>query len=97
VPDLRKQLDSIVRDHSLRITDDLFPGASRAICVENALDKRLFFKRGEYNHLENSLEPNGSRIFLVYRVSKDNVYNLGPSGLARAHQRTVMTRDSTGT
>ena len=29
--DLRKQLDSIVRAHSLRITD-LFPGASQAIC-----------------------------------------------------------------
>lgn len=76
--DLRKQLDSIVRAHRLRITD-LFPGGSEAICVENAVDKRLLFKRGEYNHVQNSLEPNGSQIFLVYRVSKDNIYNLGPN------------------
>jgi hypothetical protein len=83
--DLCKQLDSIVRAHSLRITD-LFPGGSQAICVENALDKRLLFKRGEYHQLENSLEPNGSQIFLVYRVSKDNIYNLGPNPSTPTHR-----------
>jgi hypothetical protein len=74
--DLRRQLEAIVHAHGSRLTD-LFPGGSQAICVENALDKRRLFKQGAYDHEENGLEPNGRQIFLVYRVRKDNVLNLG--------------------
>jgi hypothetical protein len=82
--DLCRQLEAIVRAHSSRLTD-LFPGGSQSICVENALDKRRLFKRGDYDHEENDLEPNGKQIFLVYRVRKGNTLNLGPNPSSPVH------------
>jgi hypothetical protein len=82
--DLSKQLDHIVRAHRIHITD-LFPGGNQAICLRNALDKKLLFDKGEYDNVQNSLHPEGKQIFFLYKVRKDNCINLGRNPSSPAH------------